>query len=1073
MLVGTFTFHGHELELQGTHIDSYFSFQANAFKLKNREFFDSGAVDAEGVVTAPSWQNLYVGVGLSNCAVEFAGYKGETPGVNREAFAYLGDIVQGMLRGCTTTRREDYLDIRMEGSFDGMSDVKYIIEGYGSVTMNMGTVRAIEFSDDIASLSLQDDGEILEPFYKPKRDVKVGVHPGRVVSLSEDNRVRQPATDSMFYSLQEIFANNPEKNYSWIADQTFIMVTRDTYKDLCKMLMNHDGEITFDTETTGLAMNWTSFYGGGDKLVGMVISVERGTSYYVPLRHTRFDNICDEVDISRVLEMYFKPVLELKPLICHNAPFDWRAMHTEHMDINIVGDTLALYKLTLWNDNRNMRLALKSLTKTMTGRDSLELSDFVEGDWGKNFGNFAHMSADSTLAYACPDTDNLWLLKAIAEENKYLDLYGARKTYETEVLFSLAIAYQEFYGHCVNVEEIPEINERLDANMLKYKTEMEEMAKRSFNPNSGAQLAEIMYSVLAYPVLKETNSGAPATDKKTLARLEAATNTNDEHIYPFAALLLRYRESANLKKGILGKIDEIATKEGLMFSEVQQFLETGRVSVKGPNYQSYDDNVKRSIIPRTDFYMLDFDYSSVEYRILASMAGQQNLVESFYDPDTDYHALQASRMYSIPYELVTKEQRSQSKGINFGIPYGMGNQSLGAHIFGEVTDTNTRKAGVLRKKYFEGQDKIESYFTNAQSEGLKNKWATTFFSRRRYFDPNKVADHAIKRQSGNHGIQGTAADIYKMAMGRLFLEIRKQKWIGKFLLSAFVHDECVIEVHKSLDPMKIMKVVREMAMLKIPGWCPLYIGVGFGESWYEAKSTEIPILLQEELEAKYGESGLDWWDGNTKQLTAWVRNEINLHSIQRVTEYIKNPESSGKVVNPVMNALSRDVMKGIEKGNIGEDQGVVETAVKGKLDTIENLREFSIAFGIVEDFDKRGFIVPEVVESSISLDIPVNSWEAPEEEPETPEEKMQKIYNATISMGSRFDRESGSIYISDRGTNEVVSCIVGIMQGEKGDYPVLVFQHSEDGEVTLTETSLKTGLKAVQKVTQLWMSVRA
>ena len=192
---------------------------------------------------------------------------------------------------------------------------------------------------------------------------------------------------------------------------------------------------------------------------------------------------------------------------------------------------------------------------------------------------------------------------------------------------------------------------------------------------------------------------------------------------------------------------------------------------------------------------------------------------------------------------------------------------------------------------------------------------------------------SVKRQGGNHPIQGTAADLYKQAMVNLYANIIERDWWGKFLLPCFVHDEIVMEAHNSINPAIAMKLVRESLMLDREGWCPLYIGFGFGSHWYNAKKTEVPVQLQQEIIDKYGEKGFPFWGGNIHELYEWEVRQIYDYKVRRIREYLEDEENHNKVISPVISAFLFEVMPYVK--SLDKLRGVVE-----KLRKAENTEEY-------------------------------------------------------------------------------------------------------------------------------------
>lgn len=1079
MLKGYYKEGGIMVSLEGYDMGDSMVFYLSCPLTETKKFIDKGITIADGeneTYYPPKWDELYFSVGSGSISVSCftetdngVVYKNE---INAPFFQRLGSMIRGMKMSCYTSNREDELEA-LSAEFIPKKVLKYRIPNkdgslMGTVDIDMCNVVRMEVGsyNDSTHLLLEEDYSY---------DVKVSkiTSKSHKLALDLDDYIPEKNDDgwdftdnSDTFSLQDIIERNPHKSYVWLKGRKYHVVSDlEEMKVVCKKIWNHKGIVSFDTETSGLGITFKSRQGLGDRLVGMVFSIEEGEAWYFPVAHKKVKNICTPENENYIIEKYFKPILEKKDILCHNGSFDWKVMYIYGIFLNLVHDTYILYRLSLWNDNKSLGLGLKNLTHIILNRDSFELSDFVEGKWGSSDIKFWDLPLESVKYYACPDTDNTLGLYNYAVRNNLLDKYGMRKIYEIEVQFSLCIAYQEFYGHCADVERSTELADSITKIMDAEYKKMVEMVGHDFNPRSSVDLPKVMYEELGYPILERTDTGNPSCGKKVLKKLSEATDLEGKPLYPFVSHLKKWKENAQLESNFIKKLKELATEDGFMFSSVQQFLETGRLSVNNPNYQSYNDTVKQYIIPRNGYYMLDTDYSSVEYRILASMAGQENLIEDFKDPDVDYHRYQASRMFSVPYELVTKQLRSQAKGVNFGLPYGMADPSLGEHIFGAKTPENTLKAKKLRKLYFEGQEKIEQFFIEARRNGVANGYSETYFGRRRYFDRRVKDKGSIERESGNHRIQGTAADTYKIAMVRLFTEIRKKGWLGKVLFSAFVHDECVLEVHKSIDPAIMLKVLRECMMLKIPGWCPLYIGAGFGTNWYDAKKTEIPVQVQEIIEVRWGNSGLDWWDGDTEKLFYWEVGLINDYKRDRVFNFLENKENWGKVLPPVENSFAQEVLEEIKKGR--HVDGVVNKEVTPKNDTVDNLYEFCKAFSKEDLFKSANIQRPVYKENKDDNNIFNDNNDDIQEENEV--SLFDTIMMKVRELGIGLDIDSKKVYFRyDENDIPLMNIIHGIMVKNPGNFDVLAVK--SDGSIYTT--GLKLNLKVYSNILSTYISRR-
>lgn len=971
MLVGSYKYQGRTYTLKGYDFGENVALYVTSALNSDKFFIDKG-VEHNGELDTPTWEELYVSIGPGNVSVQSTTLKEDgvtyRSSLNKAFFERLGGIIRGMKSACNKSHREG-AEYSYDNTFELNKEITYVFEGKGKMILNMRTIVMMSYKGtDGVEVNLEEDGSYdLQMFsHKGMQKFKLDLSEFIVEDLDDGS---WDFGDDTIFSLQEIIERNPDKNYVWLKDRKYYIVNDlSQVKQICQKIWKHPGIVSFDTETTGLRVNITSRTGDGDRLVGMVFSIQPGIAWYFPVAHKKVKNFCNPGNERFLIEKYFKPILEKKDILCHNGSFDWKVMYNYDICLNLTQDTYILYKVTVWNDHRSMSLSLKRLTHEFLGRDSFELSDFVKGKFGSNNVTFADFEEESVKYYACPDTDNLIELYQYAIDNSLLERYGAMKTYQMEVAFSVVIAYQEYYGHCVDVSRVDSLIADIEKNLSYNYKKMVEIVKHDFNPNSSVQLGKILIDELGYPVVETTETGNPSTGKNARKKWMSYKNEDGSEKYPMARYLQDYAEHSVLKSNFTANLPKFATEEGLCFSEVQQFLETGRVSVKEPNYQSYSDTVKGYIIPRTGYYALDADYSSVEARIMVSMAGCKNMVERLKDPDMDYHTAKASDMFGVPYELVSKKLRKMSKGVNFGILYGLGDWNLGVNLYGEGSPENTQRAKHQKELYFKGMEELRDFIAKSKAQGTTQFFSTTHFDRRRYYDPRRTRKDRIERQSCNARIQGTAADIYKLAMINLFTELRKRNMLGMVLISAFVHDECFLEVHKSCDPCKTLKMLRKCMMLEIEGWCPLFIGCGFGRNWYEAKKTEIPVQVQDKFINEWGETGLDWWDGDTDKLYDWEINEINDYRRDRVLNYLKDEKNWGTVFKPTENSLAHEVMEEIKSGV--KVHGVVTTDFEIKDDMLENLYEFCKAFGCTDLYEKANIQKP--VHKDVSQDIPVS-----------------------------------------------------------------------------------------------------
>ena len=846
--------------------------------------------------------------------------------VNSDLFCRLGALIRYAKVNSSTKNEEGYTGLQLaSGEFEEKTEKSYKIKFpmddskiFARVRLKFGNLVELHIETDDFKIDLDTD-ELQEErvFYHPKDAWTSGFKLSTDYlgfELKPQTVLKEVSSDGLYHSLEEIIAVRPDLELEWLLGKDYRIVDDEHLDEICNYILNWDGYVYYDTETTGLNINFMSRVGQADQLVGIVLSVKYGESFFFPTQMKSIPNLCGG-DHFYFMEHYMRPILEGKELVAHNMTFDWKVAYIYGINANIVHDTMAILELTLAAEYKDYKIGLKPNAKLLLGRDSLELSDLiVDDDWGENDIRFWDLPYELVRLYACADTDNTNGLLQYAIQNDLLGKYNARKVYEIEIAFSFAVAYQEFFGHRIDIDNLDNMRKEIGDGQNNEMKAMVDIIGHEFNPNSPKQLVSILYGELGIPEQISRKTGRPTTDKETLRKLAEMTDIEDNIKYPFCAHLQKYREYEGVRK-IIDKFPEHVTQDGYVFSHVMQYgTTTGRVSINTPNYQSYNDPIKKNVVPRPGYWMFDTDYSSVEYRVLGNMVGNKRIMESFEDPDFDYHAYQAAHMYNVPYSAVTKKLRKAAKGINFGLPYGMGDESLGIRVFGEASPENTRKAAALRSAYFKGQEDIRDWFEFHRDRGVHEGFTETYFGRRRYYRRSDFTEAAIRRQAGNQVIQGTAADIYKTAVGRVFKRICKEGWLGKVLFTGFIHDELLGEVSNDINPAVFLKVLREEFEVKIVNedgtpWCPLYMGFGYGTSWYEAKSVELPIKLQWEIVEKYGVDGFPTWDGNGRKFFDKIPDMLRDFEVRDIKNQILDLDSQGKEIKPTLNNQVIDCVK--------------------------------------------------------------------------------------------------------------------------------------------------------------------
>lgn len=823
--------------------------------------------------------------------------------------------------------------------------------------------------------------------------------------LSFEVRSKEIATD-VYSTIRQVRDAHPDKSTDWIEQCNYVMVTDENLPEIMKSLWAAP-IISFDTETTGLKINFMSREGLADELVGVCLSDKVGTGYYFPLQHKLFKNLCDG-DHRYFMLTYLKELLEKKPIVCHNLSYDWKVAYIYDINVNCVFDTMIAFGVTKRYEYIGFQTGLKALCSMLFHIDMFEIADFVIGKWDGSSVTFADLPYELVAHYGPADADITLRLYYWCLQNKLLETYNAQRVFDLEVNFAKVVAYSEFWGYHIDVAQLPALEKDILDGMHTEQSELYHIAGKEFNANSSKQLQQIMYEDLKMPPMDDKKS----TAKEILGAYAKQTDSDGNPLYPFAYHLLEYRKYESVYKNFLKKKDTYISPDGYVFAEVQQLgTNTGRVSIKEPNYQSYNDVVKQRVTGRPGYYIFDCDFAQIEYRVLASMAGQEALIKAFDDPDLDYHTHQAARMFSVPYAAVSKKLRQQSKGINFGLPYGMGDESLGKRVFGTKSPENTAKAADLRKRFFEGQEKIQDFFTRVRENGVRNGYTETWLGRRRYYHKTVFSDSAIRRQAGNHVIQGTAADIWKTAVVRFFNRVVKEGWLGKVLFDGFIHDELMGECSVDIDPYEFIKAWREEYELSIDKFCKLYAGFGWGNSWYEAKKADYPPYFISQIIAKGSQPHT--WDGDYKTLIKQTKEELYQYEIKRVVDWVKE-QKTGTIIAPHINAYLYDKMSDFWSDIVAKHPELENSSLKQL-----SLDEILVLFAEHEGFEYTPgtILAPDAVK-------PVETKAAGTvEEAELTEEqlkqlqmnKQQQICQNVLNFGFMLDSGDMVLYLKYTG----------------------------------------------------------
>ncbi len=571
--------------------------------------------------------------------------------------------------------------------------------------------------------------------------------------------------------------------------------------------------VCFDTETTSLNPLEA-------ELVGIAFSWEKGKGFYIPFQENR-------EEAQRLLEE-LRPFFEDESIqkIGQNLKYDIKVL--AKYNISVKGklfDTMLAHYLI----NPDMRHNMDVLSETYLNYTPVSITELI-GKKGKNQLNMRDVPVEKQTEYAVEDADVTYQLKEHFE--KELGEASTQKLFdEIEVPLLRVLAAMELEGINLDEDFLNKLSKELDTDIIQLEKHIYEEAGETFNIASPKQLGDILFGKLKLiDKPKKTKTGQFSTAEDVLSYL-----AKDHKIIRD---VLEYRGLAKLKSTYVDALPEQVEKStGRVHTDYMQTVAaTGRLSSNNPNLQNIPirtergREVRKAFIPRNeDYVLMAADYSQIELRIIAALSEEDNMIEAFKNGE-DIHASTASKVFNIPLSEVTREQRSNAKTVNFGIIYG-----VSAFGLSNQTDLSRGEAKDLIETYYKTYPKLRNYISEQIDFARENGYVQTVLGRRRYLKDingsNQVVRGAAERNAVNAPIQGSAADIIKIAMINIYKKLEEENYKSKMLLQ--VHDELVFDTYKpELEKLKTM-VKHEMEnAYKLT--VPLDVDLGVGENWLEA-----------------------------------------------------------------------------------------------------------------------------------------------------------------------------------------------------------------------------------------------
>ena len=634
------------------------------------------------------------------------------------------------------------------------------------------------------------------------------------VSESDAEQLSEVYKELEFNSwLQEV----PEKIVKTEVNSSYVCIsTEKSLKELIKKASKAK-TIALDTETTGLDYMDT-------ELVGISLSYQAGEAYYIPLNHD--DDSVDQLALDIVLKE-LRPLLESSSnkIIGQNIKFDKNVLAKYGVDIaSIKNDTMMMSYVLDASATRHNLDALSSYYlnyKTSTFED-------VAGKGVKQI-TFDKVPIEAATNYAAEDADIT--LRLYEELNPRLEGEASLNKLNDEIEIPLieVLSEMEQNGAILNSKILNSQSKDLEGRIKKLEEKAYQIAGEEFNLGSTKQLREIFFEKLKYRIIKKTPGGQPSTDEKVLAELAEE--------YELPKVLLEHRTLSKLKSTYTDKLpNQVSQSTGKVHTSFHQAVTTtGRLSSSDPNLQNIpirtEDGrrIRQAFEPSKGNKFISADYSQIELRVMAHMSKDEGLLEAFREGQ-DVHSKTASEVFDVGIKDVTSDLRRNAKAINFGLIYGISAFGLGKQL-----GISRNLAAEYMAMYFEKYPDVKKYMESTKEFASQNGYVETLFGRRLYLrDIN--ATNAMRRQASeraaiNAPVQGTAADIMKIAMINMHKAIKTQKSEAKLILQ--VHDELILDTPKDeID--KIVSLITDSMMGAANLDVPLEIDIGIGDNWDQA-----------------------------------------------------------------------------------------------------------------------------------------------------------------------------------------------------------------------------------------------
>ena len=587
--------------------------------------------------------------------------------------------------------------------------------------------------------------------------------------------------------------------------------TEDKINDFLRIILTKD-IFSLDTETTGTdAMT--------AELVGMSFSYEENKAFYVPVPQNR--------DEAQKIVDKFKPLFENENSLKVGQNIKYDMIVLANYGVTIKGkmfDTMIAHYVL----QPELHHGMDYLAEVYLKYDTIKIEELI-GAKGKNQRNMRDLSPTDIYKYACEDADVTLKLKNILE--KELESNGVKELFEEiEMPLVPVLAYMEKNGVRIDTEALKETSKHFTIRMREIEEEIYKLAGMEFNVSSPKQVGEVLFDRLKIvEKAKKTKTGQYVTSEEVLESLKGK--------HQIVEKILDYRGLKKLLSTYIDTLPELINpKTGRIHTSFNQTVTaTGRLSSSNPNLQNIPirnedgKEIRKAFIPDDGCEFFSADYSQIELRIMAHLSGDKNMIEAFKE-EQDIHAATAAKIYKIDINEVTREQRSKAKTANFGIIYGIS-------VFGlaERLNVDRKEAKELIDGYFENYPQVKAYMDESIRTAREKGYIETIFKRKRYLPDinsrNAVVRGYAERNAINAPIQGSAADIIKVAMIRIYKRFMDEGIKSKMILQ--VHDELNFSVLRE-EKEKVQQIVISEMEAAYKMKVPLLADCGWGQNWLEA-----------------------------------------------------------------------------------------------------------------------------------------------------------------------------------------------------------------------------------------------